>query len=360
MPYVHDVVRLATSAVLAGATGITRQGICEAILGGYQRGLKEPRPIVLDREYEELRRVAVVSESERKDFWRKFDPAEIEAERKKREKKGDESGRRYAPRMRCGIATARRWRPAGPIAARCSTTTSAPPAPAVSGGAAISVSAHGAAIWSCARRRRSFPPAGRSRMAASRRLRCAEIATGRYPFARPLLRAGRQRAAAQAVAERLQDRGGAEGRQGEGKGQEGRDPQAGGSQSAGGCRGAGSDGARPRVDSSRHAAASQGDFSLISRDVTPDGCTQPSRQRRARSKRISRRGRPIRQETETPEGREDEAAMTGGHPTDQQNALLRRMRMRHSWGNRENAHAASVRCARSAAPSASCMPPAAS
>ena len=75
MPYVHDIVRLATSAVLAGATGITRQAICEAILAGYQQGLKDPRPIVLDREYEELRKVAVVSESERKDFWKKFDPA---------------------------------------------------------------------------------------------------------------------------------------------------------------------------------------------------------------------------------------------------------------------------------------------
>lgn len=89
MPYTIDIVRLATSAVLADVSDIKPRAICETILAGYELGIRSPRPIVLDREHKKLRRVAVVKEAERKDFWKKFDPQQIEAERRKREKQGD-------------------------------------------------------------------------------------------------------------------------------------------------------------------------------------------------------------------------------------------------------------------------------
>src|ERR1043165_1861764 len=77
MPYLHDLVRLATSAVLAGVSGVTTQRICKRILEGYQAGLARPIPYVLDRKHKKLRKVAIVSESDRRDFWTKFDPEQI-------------------------------------------------------------------------------------------------------------------------------------------------------------------------------------------------------------------------------------------------------------------------------------------
>jgi len=77
MPYLHDIVRLATSAVLAGVPGITIQTICKRILEGYQAGLARPIPYILDRQHKKLRKVAIVSESDRRDFWTKFDPEQI-------------------------------------------------------------------------------------------------------------------------------------------------------------------------------------------------------------------------------------------------------------------------------------------
>jgi uncharacterized protein (DUF2252 family) len=77
MPYGLDIVRLATSAVLAGVKGITAAAICNSIREGYREGLADPRPFVLDREHPELRRDFVVSDDERIDFWTKFNPAEL-------------------------------------------------------------------------------------------------------------------------------------------------------------------------------------------------------------------------------------------------------------------------------------------
>ena len=77
MPYALDIVRLATSAVLAGVKGITATAICDSIREGYREGLTDPRPFVLDREHPELRRDFVVSDDERIDFWAKFNPAEL-------------------------------------------------------------------------------------------------------------------------------------------------------------------------------------------------------------------------------------------------------------------------------------------
>jgi hypothetical protein len=103
MPYAIDLVRLATSAALAAVPGITPKIICDKLLTGYRDGIAQPMPFILDRENGTLRCIAVVTEDERTDFWTKYDPAQIEAARVKREKKG--SGKR--PKVR----RARRMRP---------------------------------------------------------------------------------------------------------------------------------------------------------------------------------------------------------------------------------------------------------
>ena len=77
MPYPIDIVRLATSAVLAEVKGISAEKVCGGILEGYREGIAEPRPFVLDREHQELRDKFVVSDDERTKFWAKFDPAEL-------------------------------------------------------------------------------------------------------------------------------------------------------------------------------------------------------------------------------------------------------------------------------------------
>jgi hypothetical protein len=73
-PYVLDLVRLATSALLARASqDIDGNGICTAILQGYAKGVDVPRPLVLDEEYAWLRKLTVVTEEERGHFWKKID-----------------------------------------------------------------------------------------------------------------------------------------------------------------------------------------------------------------------------------------------------------------------------------------------
>lgn len=83
MPYAIDIVRLATSAVLAGVRGISGNTICDSILAGYRAGLAGPKPYVLDREHRDLRDKFVVSEDERSDFWSKFDPQQIRTSKPK-------------------------------------------------------------------------------------------------------------------------------------------------------------------------------------------------------------------------------------------------------------------------------------
>lgn len=77
MPYAIDIVRLATSAVLAEVRGISDEKVCDSILEGYREGVGDPKPFVLDREHKELRDAFVVSDDERLEFWAKFDPAEL-------------------------------------------------------------------------------------------------------------------------------------------------------------------------------------------------------------------------------------------------------------------------------------------
>ena len=76
MPYALDLVRLAASALLAspGGGGAATQ-MCAAVLDGYTRGLRAPKPIVLDRDWAWLREALVVPEKQRAKFWNKIDEA---------------------------------------------------------------------------------------------------------------------------------------------------------------------------------------------------------------------------------------------------------------------------------------------
>ena len=56
MPYILDLVRLATSAVLAAAPSqVSLKAICTSVLEGYAHGLEAPEAFVLDREHLWLR-----------------------------------------------------------------------------------------------------------------------------------------------------------------------------------------------------------------------------------------------------------------------------------------------------------------
>lgn len=73
MPYALDLVRLATSALLArGKGGPTAEEICEAIAKGYADGLGNPMPVVLERDHKWLRKRVLLPEPERRDYWDKF------------------------------------------------------------------------------------------------------------------------------------------------------------------------------------------------------------------------------------------------------------------------------------------------
>jgi uncharacterized protein (DUF2252 family) len=73
MPYVLDLVRLATSALLAEpAQKIAAGTACGAILQGYRQGLRAPKPISLDRDYTWLAKVVRVGARERAKFWKKI------------------------------------------------------------------------------------------------------------------------------------------------------------------------------------------------------------------------------------------------------------------------------------------------
>jgi len=79
MPYVLDLIRLATSALVARkGLGVTPETICSAILQGYREGLKTPQPVVLDRDRQWLRELVVVSEKKRAKFWKKIEKVETE------------------------------------------------------------------------------------------------------------------------------------------------------------------------------------------------------------------------------------------------------------------------------------------
>ena len=74
MPYALDLVRLAASALLASADRkIGTEAACAAIIEGYRDGLREPRAVILDRDWAWLRELLVVSDKQRAKFWSKID-----------------------------------------------------------------------------------------------------------------------------------------------------------------------------------------------------------------------------------------------------------------------------------------------
>ncbi|MBB3402071.1 hypothetical protein FHT84_002303 [Rhizobium sp. BK289] len=73
MPFALDLVRLATSAILArGEDGPTPRVVADSILAGYRRGLRQPSPVVLERDYKWLRNAVLLPNAERKAFWEKY------------------------------------------------------------------------------------------------------------------------------------------------------------------------------------------------------------------------------------------------------------------------------------------------
>jgi hypothetical protein len=77
LPYVHDLVRLATSAHLAihdGHLKIDAKEACESIVGGYREGLEASgRPFVLAEHAKSLREMATARLNDPQKFWDKLD-----------------------------------------------------------------------------------------------------------------------------------------------------------------------------------------------------------------------------------------------------------------------------------------------
>ena len=106
MPYALDLLRLASSAVLAcrqaGSIGAGLPGtadITRLLVDGYAAGLDRPLPHVLDRDLAWLREIVAVPEAERTSFWVK-----LEKKRKKFEKQPESARPRLWPRYRAAIA----------------------------------------------------------------------------------------------------------------------------------------------------------------------------------------------------------------------------------------------------------------
>jgi Uncharacterized protein conserved in bacteria (DUF2252) len=78
MPYVLDLIRLATSAIIAATDARAAPALCRAVLNGYRQGLSAPRPLILDRDLAWLRELVAVSEKQRAKFWKKVANAEEE------------------------------------------------------------------------------------------------------------------------------------------------------------------------------------------------------------------------------------------------------------------------------------------
>jgi hypothetical protein len=73
MPYTHDLVRLAASALLYEGARFTVQAAAKAILAGYARGLAGPRPVLLDELDTWMRPLVACSDADRARFWRQMD-----------------------------------------------------------------------------------------------------------------------------------------------------------------------------------------------------------------------------------------------------------------------------------------------
>jgi Uncharacterized protein conserved in bacteria (DUF2252) len=70
MPYLFDLVRLATSAWLAPGIKLSRGQISRAILAGYRKGLADPHPALLDQREDWMRPYAVSADQGSAEFWK--------------------------------------------------------------------------------------------------------------------------------------------------------------------------------------------------------------------------------------------------------------------------------------------------
>jgi uncharacterized protein DUF2252 len=108
MPYAYDLVRLATSALLAPDHRSSETDVAAAILEGYRKGLASPRALLLDEHSGWMRGFANPTDESNKDFWREVDdypdadpPALVRQTLQKSLPKGAEM-RRYASRRKGG------------------------------------------------------------------------------------------------------------------------------------------------------------------------------------------------------------------------------------------------------------------
>ncbi len=69
MPYLFDLVRLTTSALLAPGMRLGRAAISRAILAGYRKGLADPHPALLDQREFWMRPYAVRARKKPAKFW---------------------------------------------------------------------------------------------------------------------------------------------------------------------------------------------------------------------------------------------------------------------------------------------------
>jgi hypothetical protein len=70
MPYPLDLVRLATSAVLAPDRLLSPREAASAILAGYRKGLDNPRPTLLDEQEIWMRPFVACTDDDRSKFWK--------------------------------------------------------------------------------------------------------------------------------------------------------------------------------------------------------------------------------------------------------------------------------------------------
>ncbi len=73
IPYPFDLVRLATSARVSPQMAVGSAATANAILRGYDRGLANPRPTLLDEQEVWMRPLVACSDVDRADFWAEVD-----------------------------------------------------------------------------------------------------------------------------------------------------------------------------------------------------------------------------------------------------------------------------------------------
>ena len=188
MPYALDLVRLGTSAMLGCPHFDTRAEMAADILRGYERGLADPRPVVLDHDFGWLRRLVVVPNKERQHFWDKMNA--LKPEKKPPPGRYLRTINDEMPEPKLKITYARRTAGAGSL------------------GRPRYV---GLAEWRGApvvREAKAALPSAWTRVKGrgAKTLRCYEIATGDLSGARSLVRADRRCRGAAPVAEQPQAR----------------------------------------------------------------------------------------------------------------------------------------------------------